>query len=340
MSVRVGILGAGQAGERHAVGFSADPRATVVAVADLDVTAASRVAREVGAEATSTAEELVARGIDVLVVALPHHLHVEPTRLAARHGIHVLMEKPIATTVDDADAIVDACGSAGVILSVGFVHRYREEVVRAKSWLKQAGSLQVARESMASQRTIHHPAWLTRRRTGGGVLFYGAIHGIDRLRWFLGSDVTEVTARTHRYAPDTEVEDGVAALLRFRDGATATLTANAPLYPAQPAPWETEVYGSEAMVRVRTRAWAETSSERTQDRYVATDDPRTAAPHYNFGRQASAFLTAVLEGTPPPVTGVDGVRALEVCLAIQRSAAEGRTVAVEEVRESATRGGS
>jgi predicted dehydrogenase len=339
VSVRVGILGAGQAGERHAAGFAADPRADVVAVADLDATAAARVAQRVDAEAVSTAEDLVARGIDVLVVALPHHLHLEPTRLAARRGIHVLMEKPIATTLDDADAIVDACGASGVTLSVGFVHRYREEVARAKSWLSRAGTLQVARESMASQRTPRHPAWLTRRGSGGGVLLYGAIHGIDRLRWFLDSDVAEVTARTHRYAPDTEVEDGVAALLGFRSGASATLTANAPLYRAQPAPWETEVYGSSAMVRVRTRAWAETSSDRGQDRYETDGDPRTAAPHYNFGRQASAFLTAVQEGASPPVTGADGVRALEVCLAIQRSAAEGRTVAVEEAREPSRREG-
>ena len=97
---------------------------------------------------------------------------------------------------------------------------------------------------------------------GGGVLMYSAIHGVDRLRWFFADEVVEVAARTRRYAGDhDEVEDGVAALLTFAGGGAATLTANAPTYPADPAVWETEVHGRDAMVRMRTRGFAETNGK-------------------------------------------------------------------------------
>lgn len=334
MSLRVGIVGAGQAGERQAIGFAAHPDAEVVGIADLDEARGTALAATLGAASVREWRDLFALGVDVLVVALPHDQHVVPAEEAARQGVHVVMEKPIATTLDDAQRIVRACRDADVQLALSFVHRFREEVVRAKAWLELAGAPQVARESMASQRTSAHPRWITRRQAaGGGVLMYGAIHGVDRLRWFLGSEVLEVDARTRRYAPDTEVEDGVAALLTFANGAVATLSANAPLYPAQPTPWETEVYCTRAMVRMRTGEFAETSGEEGANRYITADDPATALPYYHFARQAADIVAAIEAHHDPSVTGEDGLRTLEVCLAVYRSAETGQSVLIEDVRK-------
>lgn len=335
VSVRVGIAGAGQAGERHAIGFVTHKEAQIVGIADLNIERARVLADRYGGTACVDWRDLFKLDLDLLVVALPHDQHLYPAIEAADRSVHVLMEKPIATTLKDAHQIIRACSDANVKLSVSFVHRYREEIQRARTWLKLAGTPQIARESMASQRTSQHPQWITRKNTaGGGVLMYGAIHGVDRLRWLLQAEVVEVYSHTRIYTHDTEVEDGVAALLTFSNGAVATLSANAPLYRAQPTLWETEIYGSHAMVRVRTGEWAEMSSNEQTGRYEAGKDPVTSeAPFYHFARQAHDILEAIISGRQPSITGTDGLRALEVCLAIYRSAELRRPIQLNEIRE-------
>lgn len=337
MSARIGIIGAGKAGERQANGFAVHADATVVGIADLDEARAARLAETVGAKAVRAWEDLFGLGLDVLVVATPHAFHVAPAERAAAEGVHLLMEKPLATTLEDAHRIVDVAGSAGVQLTVSFVHRFREEVRLAKAWLADAGALQVGRETQASRRLASDPAWLTKAAVaGGGVLMYSAIHGVDRLRWFWGEEVVEVDARARRYTADNrEVEDGIAMMLTFAGGGAATLTANAPTYAVASPMWETEVHGTRSMVRVRTRGFVETvTADGTAQRYEAGQDEETARPHYNFERQAAELLDALQTGREPLVTGADGLRALEVCLAAYASAAAGRPVTIEEIGTS------
>ena len=335
MSARIGVIGAGKAGERQADGFAAHPEVQVVGIADLNEGRAARLASRFGATAVLDWRDLFVLGLDVLVVATPHNLHVEPAERAATHGVHLMMEKPIATTLADGQRIVDVAQKGGVKLAVSFVHRFREEARRAKAWTAAAGTVQVGRETMASRRTPTDPVWLTDIRVaGGGVLMYSAIHGVDRLRWFFEDEVVEVAARTRRYAADnTSVEDGVAALLTFSRGGCATLTANAPTYPADPAVWETEVHGDRAMVRMRTRYFAEMSSADGAERYEVGGDEETARPHYNFERQAADLIAAIVEDREPMVSGDDGLRALEICLAAYRSAEMRRPIEIGSLRQ-------
>lgn len=328
---RIGILGAGQAGERHVAGFSAHPSAFVVGVADVDLDRAQACARGTGAVAVPDAAALLDLGVDVLVVATPHHAHLEPVLAACRAGVHLLVEKPIATTRDDGVRIVDAARDAGVALAVSFVHRFREESVRAKRWLDEAGEVRVGRETMSTRRTDAHPRWLTQRAvSGGGVLMYSAIHGVDRLRWFFGDEVVQVDARTQRFAgEDHDVEDGITMLLTFARGGSATLTANAPRYPADPTVWETEVHADQAMVRMRTRSFAERAGWSGSERYDAATDATLGSVHYNFARQAADLLDAIDAGRDPMVTGEDGMAALDVCLAAYASASAKAPVDVD-----------
>ncbi len=327
---RVGVLGAGQAGEKQALGFAAHPDAAVVGVADLAPDRAAALAAKVGGRAVDGVRGLLDLGIDVLVVATPHALHVEPLEAAAASGVHVMMEKPIATTSEDGRRIVDRARDAGIRLATSFVHRFREESVRAKRWAEAAGTVEVGRETISSRRTAAHPRWLRdRAMAGGGVLMYTAIHGLDRLLWLFDDDVVEVYARTRRFAPDPgDVEDGVAVVLTFARGGIATLTAASTTYPNDPTVWETELHGTEAMVRVRTRQFAETAGVHGSERYEPGGDPETAKPNYNFERQAADFIDAIATGRDPAVTGEDGLRALEVSLAIYRSHATGLPVAL------------
>jgi UDP-N-acetyl-2-amino-2-deoxyglucuronate dehydrogenase len=331
VTARVGILGAGQAGERQAIGFAAHPDARVVGVADFDASRAQALAAALPGPAPAVVRdhrELLALGLDVLVVATPHDAHVDAAVAAAAAGVHLMVEKPIATTISDARTIVDAAERADVRLAVSFVHRFR-----ARAALAAAGEAQVGRETMSTRRTSAHPRWLTSARAaGGGVLMYSAIHGVDRLRWLFDDEVVEVAARSRRYTPDArEVEDGIALLLTFARGGCATLTANAPTYPADPTVWETEIHAERAMVRLRTRSFFETNGVAGAERYEAGGDPETARPHYNFERQAADLLAAIAQRRAPAVSGADGVAALAVCLAAYRSVESGRSVTIREI---------
>jgi predicted dehydrogenase len=331
--MHVGIIGAGQAGGRHAAGFAATGEARLVGVADLAVERASKLAEQHGARAYSDWRYLLEEPLDILVVCLPHNLHVAPAEAAAAQGVHVLMEKPLATTLADAARIVEVCRSGKVKLTVSFVHRFRDELRAMKGWLDagEIGVPHLARETMASPRGPHHPGWLSSREmAGGGVLMYSAVHGLDRLRWLLGSEVARVTAETRRFAAEAEVEDGVTALLVFENGVSATLSASAPSYRTEPAHWDTEVWGDAGVARVRTRNWAELSNDRRLEHLTAPEVTDTALPHYNFARQAAAFMAACREDAEPAVTGEDGLKALEVALAIYRSAETGETIQLGE----------
>lgn len=330
--LRVGIAGAGQAGERHAVGFSETAGATLVGIADLEATRSEALAARFGAKGFSDWRSMLDAGLDILVVSLPHNQHLDPTEAAAQRGVHVLMEKPLATTLEDARRMVEVCKSAGVTLSVSFVHRYREELLLAHRWLKQGrlGQPQILRETMNSQRGSHLPTWVNKKNVaGGGVLMYSAIHGIDRLRWLAESEVVSVSAYTRHYAKNSEVEDGVAALLSFASGATATLCANAPAYRAQPAHWDTEIYGDKGMLRLRTRQWAELSNDDACEHVDTEDISKKLGPHYNFVRQAQEFIAAIQDQREPFVSANDGLKALEVALAIYRSAETSQPVLLD-----------
>lgn len=332
MTLRVGIIGAGQVGERHALGFAATPGAAVTAFADVVPARAEAMAARFGARAFGSWQAMLRSGVDAVVVCTPHNLHVEPALAAAELGVHVLMEKPIATTIEDGRRIVDACERAAVTLGVSFVHRFRDELQAAHAWIASGaiGRPLLASEVMNAQRGAHLPRWVAEREAaGGGVLMYSAIHAVDRLIWLLGQNVRAVTAHTQHFEPDTEVEDIVAALLVFDGGAAATLSTSAPVYRSAHARWETEIHGSGGMLRVRTRHWAELSSDADVLRVEAPGGGTPAQQHYNFARQAQDFAAAIAERRPPAVTGEDGLRALAVALAIYRAAETGATVQPE-----------
>ena len=120
MALRVGIIGAGQAGERHAVGFTACKGAKLVGVADVAKNRAATLAERFDAKAYTDWREMFNADLDIVVVSLPHNMHVAPAEAAAERGVHVLMEKPIATTMADAERMVEVCKEADVKLTISF----------------------------------------------------------------------------------------------------------------------------------------------------------------------------------------------------------------------------
>lgn len=309
--MRIGLIGAGQVAARHAAAYAACPDARVVAVAEPDRARGERMASDCGARWVASAEELLALGVDAVSICVPHDQHLDIALQAAEQGVHLLLEKPIANTLEEADAIVAAVRRAGVRLMICFVHRFRTEVQEAERLLRAGaiGEPVIALDRFCSLGGPHPPAWVwSREHAGGGVLMYGGIHAIDRMLWLVGREPTVEASRLHHSFGFGDVEDGLVAVLRFAGGATGTLVESSPPY-GRPGGWTTELFGTEGTLRIQTGAWVElTAADRSLT--IKTSDDR------HFERMIAEFVDAVRTGREPSVTGGDGRDALAVALSI------------------------
>jgi predicted dehydrogenase len=250
---------------------------------------------------------------------VPHDLHLPVARVAAAAGVHLLMEKPIANTLEEADAIIEAVEDAGVTLMMGFVHRFRTEVQAAQKLIAEGaiGQVSTALDRFCSLGGPHPPGWVwSKQHAGGGVLMYGGIHAVDRLLWLLDDRVAAVTARAHDAWGQGDVEDGLVAMLDLERGTSAVLFENSPPY-GRPGGWCTELFGSEGALRVQTGQWAELTSGSRSLTLQAQDER-------HFHRQMEEFVSALLEQREPSVPAAAGRDSLEVALAAY-AAAERRT---------------
>ncbi len=333
--VRVGIFGAGQAGGRHAVALARQPEAARVAyVVDPDKERGAALAGEVGAAWLPEATPAFWRGVDAVSVCPPHPLLAPLALDAVAFGKHLLLEKPMALTLADADAIIAGAKRAGVVLMVGFVHRFRTEVMAAHRHIR-AGEIGTPRHAVEQmiQGAGARPGWVWRREAGGGVLFYSGIHGVDRLRWLLGSEAVSVSAQMRNVAGAGDAEDTLHATITYANEAVATVTDAIAPYPL-PAGWTTDVYGTEGAVLLGADHTASVWRGREPEIVRATDDDR-------FVRETAEFLAAVREGREPAITGADGRAALATALALHASARSGQPVpltAIEPASSGAAHG--
>jgi len=226
--LRIGVAGLGRAFAVMLPTFKADPRVSLVAAADTRAEARQRFAEEFSANAYTTVEELcVDPAVEVIYVATPHQWHAGHAALAAQHRKHLLIEKPMALTLQECAAIIDAARSAGVHLVIGHSHSF-DAPVRHLRGLIDSGRYGNARMINA----INYTDYLYRPRRpeeldtalGGGAIFNQAAHQIDIVRLLGGGRVASVRAATGAWDRTRPTEGAYAALLTFESGAFASLT--------------------------------------------------------------------------------------------------------------------
>lgn len=319
--IGVGIIGAGWMGQNHAGTISGLAGARLVAVADRCASTAQAVGTEFDANWCSDASELVARDdVDCVIIATSDDAHVGPVQAAAAAGKHVLLEKPIATTLADADQIIGSCVAANVKLMLGFVLRFDRRYARVREAVAagEIGEL----ESVFCRRTN---LVTSQERLQGrvSVLSFLGVHDFDIMRWVSGSDVmrvhTEAVWNVHQ-KNGYDVEDTTWTLLRFRSGAIGSLEAGwvvPETFPTK-ADFKLEVTGSQGMIQY----------DLTKQELMFTNADGHYAERFNpmLRDQDAYFVDCVRNGTMPSVTGQDGRAALEISLAAQRSSIEERTV--------------
>jgi phthalate 4,5-cis-dihydrodiol dehydrogenase len=225
-TLRIGVAGLGRAFTIMLPTFTGDGRVRLVAAADPRADARERFTTEFCGTAYATVDELCADpDVDVVYVATPHQHHAENARAAAAHGKHVLVEKPMALSLDDCHAMIDAARAAGVHLIVGHSHSFNAPIRRAREIIA-SGELGAVCMISAFNYTdfLYRPRRPEELDTGkgGGVIFNQAAHQIDIVRLLGGGRVHRVRAATGAWDPQRSTEGAYSAFLAFEGGISAT----------------------------------------------------------------------------------------------------------------------
>jgi phthalate 4,5-cis-dihydrodiol dehydrogenase len=225
--LRLGVAGLGRAFTLMLPTLTADPRIELVAAADPRPEARARFAAEFGGRVCASVEALCADAeVEVVYVATPHQLHADHVEAAAAGGKHVLVEKPMAITLDECRRMIDAAERANVRLIVGHSHSFDAPILRAREIIA-SGALGAVRMINAQYYTDfmyrpRRPEELVTAR-GGGAVFSQAAHQVDIVRLLGGGRVHSVRAQTGAWDPARATEGAYAALLVFDDGSYASL---------------------------------------------------------------------------------------------------------------------
>lgn len=224
--MRVGLIGAGLQGHRRAPVIHSFPGTELVVVSAAHKESAQALASKFGCEAAVGWESVVRRSdIDIIVVCTPPDLHAKISISAMESGKHVLCEKPLARTIQEAEAMVKAAKANNVVLKCGFNHRYHPAIQKAKKLLDEGvlGKTYLIRARYGiCGRPGYEREWRANPEiAAGGQLMEQGIHVVDLSRWFLG-EFREVVAFTANYFWKTEpLEDNAFVLLRGEDGKVA-----------------------------------------------------------------------------------------------------------------------
>jgi UDP-N-acetyl-2-amino-2-deoxyglucuronate dehydrogenase len=334
--VNFAIVGAGVAAgfHRQAIEANADLGARLEAIAHYNPERFDAIGAEFGAPCVTLDEVLADPEVNVVCICTPSGQHAEQAIAAARAGKQVLVEKPMALSLKEADAIIDACHEAGVKLGVTLQRRAEPLFTRIHEAV-EAGDLGeltlglVTLPYYRSQVYFDRADWRGRWALGGGgVLMNQGIHLLDLLVWYLG-DVVDVLAHADTLQRDIEVEDTLVATLRFANGALVTVTATTTARPG--FPHRLELYGTNGGIQVEGESitrWdlvdpSQASVVPTVTGAItgagAGGDPRDISPtgHINILRD---FIEALQEDRPPGVDGTEGRRSLAAVLMIYEAA--------------------
>jgi len=298
--LRLGVVGVGVMGANHARVLADLAEVKLVGIADSDQKQRDFVSKTLGCAGHADVESLIAGGVDAITIAAPTHLHRDLALTCIRHGVHILVEKPIASSVEEGRAIIAAAQRAGVTLMIGHVERFNPAVEAIKNAIRDEDIL-----SIAITRVGPFPP----RMSNVGVVIDLAVHDIDLIRWFTDSDIVEVQPQLSNAI--AERED--IALLQFRtaSGVLAHINTN----------WLTPFKARSVTVATRKKyIMGDLLTRQVTECFGFKPDGAYSMRHLPVGHdeplraELIAFLDAVRSGNAPAVSGEEGVASLEIAI--------------------------
>lgn len=334
------IIGAGNIAKVHARAIREIPDAQVVVICSRHEEKGRALADLCGAAWTSDYRQAVAwPGVDVVCICTPSATHADIAVAAAQAGKHLIVEKPLDVTLERADRIIQAAREAGVKMTGVFPLRFTAGARRAKEAVAQGrlGRLTLADAYVKWYRpqSYYDGSWRgTWAGDGGGALMNQSIHSIDLLQWLAGP-VETVCGRTATLAHLMETEDTASAVLAFRSGALGVIQGATSCWPGDPA--RVELHGEKGTIVLeegRIVKWKLADAAPDEEAHVlaladgqgsGSSDPMGIG-HELHRRQITDMIQAIREDRPPAIPGEEARKALEIILAVYRSAQTGTIV--------------
>lgn len=322
--MRLGIIGAGAVAGLHAQGAADLAGIALGAVCDLNAETAQRVAAPWGAAVfTDYVQMLEAGVVDAVVINTPHSLHKEMVVAAASHGVHVLVEKPMATTLEDAKIMEEACEAAGVVMVVGMIQHFMAEKLALKAALASGGLgrvLMIHDYRSTDYRPGSRPDWFFDKAVSGGGAFINiGAHCLDRSLWVGGAPAVRISSSTlNRFGAPVETDGTMELLLANGVQLRITIASDTPDHID-----EMLVVCERGTVTVDPRrgTFMKIDGVRTMLHTRSEHDIQDA-----FTAQLADFLAVLEGGAVPAVSGEHAKHVVELVLAAYDSAERGAPV--------------
>jgi len=345
--IKTGIIGCGKVAHIHAAALTTIPESDFTAVYSRSQEKADTFGSQYGVKGYSDLETFLGTsGVQAVLIATPHPFHAHPTLAAARHGVHVMIEKPLASSLEDCDAMIAAMHQAGLKLAMISQRRCYEPVLRIKQAIDH-GKIgipilgHVTMLGWRDQQYYDSDPWRgTWQEEGGGVLVNQAPHQLDILQWYMGPIEELYGYWSNLNHPTIEVDDTAVAVIRFKNGGLGNILVSNSQNPALYG--KVHVHGSNgASVGVQTDGgamfiagmssieeppvndiWTVPGEMEQLNRWVQEDSERfkqiDATQHYH-AVQIRDFLLAIGTDREPMVTGAAGRITVEIFTALYRS---------------------
>ena len=345
--IKIGIIGCGKITKvRHAPEYQENPFCQLTAYYDGLPARAQEIAGQYGGTACSSLEELLQSDVDAISVCVANVNHAEVTIKALNAGKHVLCEKPMATTLDDCEAMVEAARRNGKLLMVGHNQRFALAHQKARAFIA-AGEIG---KVLSFHTTFGHPgpegwtglanSWFfDKAQAAFGAMADLGVHKTDLIHFLLNEPITQVSAiltTLDKKYPDgspVSVDDNALCLYKTKSGVSGTMHVSWTFYGQEDN--STRIYGTQGVLRcyddldyslILERRNGET--EVFQLDRMASNKEQVSGERKNTG-VINAFIHSIQTGEKPPVDGADALQAMRVIFAAQKSAEEGKTIAVE-----------
>ena len=331
--MRVGIIGAGLQARRRAPVLLELPNTDLVVIGAANLESAQHLGNQMGCEAAEGWERVVERNdLDAVIVATPPHLHAQISIAAMRNGMHVLCEKPLSRTLEEAQEMLSVAASTGRHLKCGFNHRHHSGIQQARRWFDegQIGKPMFVRARYGiGGRPGYEKEWRADPQiVGGGQLMERGIHAVDLARWFLG-EFSQVTAVMETgYWETSPLEDNAFALYQTPEGAVASIHSSLTQWKNL---FSFELYGRDGYISVdglgggygTERA---TLARRDFEAPFAEEIVEFRRADRSWLEEWEEFVAAIDEGRESLGNGRDGLVAMQLVLAAYEAAKNKRAV--------------
>lgn len=340
--IRVCMVGGGRVGKNHSRAFSNIPDGRIVTVVEPVDRVREETAREFGIESQfETLETALEKAdFDAVVITTPTPTHLPLTALAANHKKHVFLEKPMALSLAECDAILKVVEQNSVLLQLGFMRRFDPEFVAAAQRIENG---EIGQPMMIKTNTHGPglpPAWARDLKTSNGMLAEVNSHDWDTLRWFMGSNLHRVYTEVANFkGPANDVDtpnfyDNVLVNIKFENGGLGMLSGVCPCGYGYDV--RVEIVGEKGIMQIGELKGQAVVLCTDRDHGLVTPIFRTWLERFKWAyiNELTHFITCIQNQTPPRVSGIDGRWAVAGVLAGTKSFLEQRPVYLKEILDA------